>query len=203
MRRKRFPQVVLGSTGPKRAAIYCRVSTVQQRGKRDEDDKLSLEDQEVECRKLCQASGYVVNEKYVLREVSSGDTVHRPLLEEIYAAAKRGEIDVLVMYRVNRFARNDDKATYLYGRAVYEHQMQIEFVEAPPSEKLERFHMKFKSIFAEEYRDEVMRLTQEKRRERVTKRGLLLPGAWPLFGYKWDNDIRKGRYLIDEEAASI
>lgn len=203
MRRKRFPQVVLGSTGPKRAAIYCRVSTVQQRGKRDEDDKLSLEDQEVECRKLCQASGYVVNEKYVLREVSSGDTVHRPLLEEIYAAAKRGEIDVLVMYRVNRFARNDDKATYLYGRAVYEHQMQIEFVEAAPSEKLERFHMKFKSIFAEEYRDEVMRLTQEKRRERVTKRGLLMPGAWPLYGYAWDDPVKKGRYVIDEEAAAI
>ena len=74
---------------------------------------------------------------------------------------------------------------------------------APPSEKLERFFMKFNSVFAEEYRDEVMRLTQEKRRERVTKRGMLLPGAWPLFGYMWDNDVRKGRYIIDEEAAAI
>lgn len=81
------------------------------------------------------------------------------------------------MYRVNRFARNDDKAAYLYGRAIYEHRMRIEFVEAPPNEKLERFPMKFKSIFAEEYRDEVMRPTLEKKRERVTKRGLLLPGT--------------------------
>jgi DNA invertase Pin-like site-specific DNA recombinase len=82
----------------------------------------------------------------VVREVSSGDTVHRPLLEEIYAAAKRGEIDLLVMYKVNRFARNEEKATYLYGRALYEHGIRIEFVEAPPSEKLARFHLKFKSI---------------------------------------------------------
>ena len=81
--------------------------------------------------------------------------------------------------------------------------MRIEFVEAPPNEKLERFHLKFKTMFAEEYRDEVMRLTQEKRRERVTKRGLLLPGAWPLFGYTWDNEVKKGRYVIDEEAAAI
>src|SRR5579871_6149331 len=182
MRRKCFKQETIEAQGPLRAAIYCRVSTEQQRGKRDEDDKLSLGDQEVGCRKLCQAEGYIVNESYVFREVSSGDNVYRPLLEEIYAAAKRGEIDLLVMYKINRFARNDDKATYLYGRAIYEHHLRIQFVEAPPSEKLERFHLKFKSIFAEEYRDEVMRLTQEKRRERVTKRGLLMPGAWPLFG---------------------
>src|SRR5579862_3821035 len=155
MRRKRFNQETPKFIGPWRAAIYCRVSTMQQRGKRDEDDKLSLEDQEVECRNLCLARGYVVNETYVVREVSSGDTVHRPLLEEIYAAAKRGEIDVLVMYRVNRFARNDDKATYLFGRAVYEHQMRIEFVEAPANDKLERFNMKLKKKIAEEYRDKV------------------------------------------------
>lgn len=110
---------------------------------------------------------------------------------------------MLVMYKVNRFARNDDKATYLYGRALYEHQMRIEFVEAPPTEKLERFHRKFKSIFAEEYRDEVMQLTLEKKRERVTRRGLLLPGAWPLFGYTWDHEVKKSRYVIDEEAAAI
>lgn len=203
MRRQRFRQEAHVPNGPLRAAIYARVSTEKQRGRADEDNKLSLEDQEVGCRKLCQAKGYGVNESYVVREVSSGDTVHRPLLEEIYAAAKRREIDLLVMYRVDRFARNDDKATYLYGRAVYEHQMRIEFVEAPPDEKLERFHMKFKSIFAEEYRDEVIRLTQEKRRERVTKRGLLMPGAWPMFGYIWDNEVKKSRYLIDEEAAAI
>ncbi|HLV97289.1 MAG TPA: recombinase family protein [Ktedonobacterales bacterium] len=203
MRRQRFRQEAPVLNGPERAAIYARVSTIKQRGKPDEDDKLSLEDQEVGCRKLCQAKGYVVNETYVVREVSSGDTVHRPLLEDIYAAAKRGEIDLLIMYRVNRFARNDDKATYLYGRAVYEHQMRIEFVEAPPNEKLERFHMKFKSIFAEEYRDEVMKLTLEKKRERVTRRGLLMPGAWPLFGYTWDNEVKKSRYVIDEEAAAI
>jgi len=203
MPRKHFSYEVSVSHAPKRAAIYCRVSTEKQRGKRDDDDKLSLEDQEIGCRQLCQTKGYIVNESYVVREVSSGDHVHRPLLEEIYAAAKRREIDVLVMYRVNRFARNDDKATYLYGRAVYEHHMQIEFVEAAPTERLERFHMKFQSIFAEEYREEVMKLTLEKKRERVTKRGLLLPGAWPLFGYTWDNEVKKGRYIIDEEAAII
>jgi site-specific DNA recombinase len=204
MRRKRFHQAVPEFTGPERAAIYGRVSTIKQRGRNeDEDSKLSLEDQEAGCRKLCQEKGYIVNEAYVLREVSSGDNVHRPLLEEIYAAAKRGEIDLLVMYKVNRFARNEEKATYLYGRALYEHNMRIEFVEAPPSEKLARFHLKFKSIFAEEYRDEVMQQTKEKRRERVTKRGLLMPGAWPLFGYSWDNEVKKGRYVIDEEAATI
>ncbi len=203
MRRRRFSPETQDAQTPKRAAIYCRVSTPQQRGKPDEDDKLSLLDQEVGCRTLCQAKGYVVNEKYVVREVSSGDNVHRPLLEMIFTAAKRGEIDLLVMYRINRLGRNDDKATYLYGRAVYEQQMQIEFVEAPPNEKLARFHMKFQTIFAEEYRDEVMRLTLEKKRERVTRRGLLLPGSWPLFGYTWDHEVKKGRYVIDEEAAAI
>jgi hypothetical protein len=64
-------------------------------------------------------------------------------------------------------------------------------LEAPPSEKLERFYRKLNGIFAEEYRDEVMRLTLEKKRERVTKRGPLLPGAWPLFGYTWNNEVKK------------
>ncbi|HLV97215.1 MAG TPA: recombinase family protein [Ktedonobacterales bacterium] len=203
MRRKMFDLPTSPKVGPERAAIYARVSTIKQKGRPDEDDKLSLEDQEIGCRQLCHMRGYVVNEDFVVREVSSGENVHRPLLEEIYAAAKRREIDVLVMYKVNRFARNDDKATYLYGRAVYENHMRIEFVEAPPSEKLERFHFKFKSMFAEEYRDEVKKQTAEKRRERVTKRGLLMPGAWPMFGYNWDHPIKKGRYLVDEEAAAI
>lgn len=202
MRRKRFHQETPVSSGPKRAAIYCRVSTEKQRGKSDEDNKLSLEDQEVACRRRCAECGYVVDERYVVREVSSGDFLHRPQLEEVYEAVKRGEIDLLLMYNVSRFARNSENATYHYVRAVKVHQISIEFLDAPPS-GLEKFHFAFKSIFAEEERNEIMRRTLEKKRERVTKRGLLLPGAWPLFGYTWDNEAKKSRYLIDEEAAAI
>ena len=126
----------------------------------------------------------------------SGDFLHRPQLEEIYEAIKRGEIDLLLMYNVSRFARNSENATYHYVRAVKVHQIGIEFIDAPPSGKLEKFHFALQSVFAEEYRDQVMKQTQEKRRERVTKRGLLMPGAWPLFGYTWDNEARKGRYLL-------
>ena len=118
MRRRRFPQSAAPvQIGPQRAAIYARVSTLSQKGRQDEDDKLSLEGQEVKCRLLCREQGYEVNEAYVVREVSSGANLFRPQLEEVYSAMKRGEIDVLVMYNVSRFARDDDNATYQYIRA--------------------------------------------------------------------------------------
>lgn len=205
MRRRRFSQSqpTPVQTGPKRAGIYTRVSTPGQRGREEDDEKLSLPDQEAGCRKLCQEQGIVVDERYVVREVSSGERVHRPLLESLFTAAKRGEIDCIVLYKVNRFARNYDKSLYLYGRAVYELGIEILFVEVPPANRLEKTYIQLKSIFSEDYRAEVYEATQKKRRERVTKRGLILPGAWPLYGYVFDDPVRKRRYLIDEEAAAV
>ena len=63
MRRKRLLQEAPVSVGPARAAIYARVSTCKQRSRKDEDDKLSLEDQEVACRQRCIERGYVVDER--------------------------------------------------------------------------------------------------------------------------------------------
>lgn len=204
MRRRRFPQPAAPvQIGPQRAAIYARVSTLSQKGRQDEDNKLSLEGQEVKCRLLCSERGYEVNEAYVVREVSSGANLFRPQLEEIYSAMKRGEINVLVMYNVSRFARDDDNATYQYIRATKELHITIVFVDAPSEERLQKFHRKFQGMFSEEFRAFVMKETHEKRRERVTRRGLLLPGAWPLYGYVYDDPVKKRRYLIDEEAAAV
>src|SRR5438874_3366493 len=77
-----------------RAAIYARVSTVDQ----------EPENQLIELKRYCEARAWGFRE-YVDRGVS-GSKDRRPALDQLVADAKRRKFDVLVCWRLDRLGRN-------------------------------------------------------------------------------------------------
>ena len=85
---------MLVTTIPTRAAIYARVSTLDQ----------EPENQLQELRRYCEARGWTAVE-YVDRGVS-GTKDRRPALDTLICDARRRRFDVLVCWRLDRLGRN-------------------------------------------------------------------------------------------------
>lgn len=83
----------------KRAAIYTRVSS------RDQIDGLSLDDQLHTCRKLAEQQGMQVVGVYQ-EPGRSAYKGKRPAFDRMLADAQQGKIDVVLLYKYDRFSRN-------------------------------------------------------------------------------------------------
>ena len=87
---------MLAQGGPmKRAALYLRVSTIDQHP----------ETQGYDLRKLAEQRGLQVVREYVDHGVS-GVRVKRPALDQLMAGARRGEFDVVLVWACDRLARS-------------------------------------------------------------------------------------------------
>jgi len=88
-----------------RAAIYTRVST---RGTSKYGDKTAFDQnpevQEAPLRAFIASRGWTVEQVYSDRE--SGRKSDRPALKQLMAAARRREIDVIVVWRFDRMSRS-------------------------------------------------------------------------------------------------
>lgn len=78
-----------------RVALYARVSTS------DQDSELQL----VELRRYAAARSWVVVEEFVDQGVS-GSLASRPALDRLRAAARRRDVDAVVVWRFDRFSRS-------------------------------------------------------------------------------------------------
>jgi len=78
-----------------RIALYARVSTT------DQDADLQL----VELRRYAAARGWVIANEFVDRGVS-GAATSRPALGQLWAAARRRNVDAVVVWRFDRFSRS-------------------------------------------------------------------------------------------------
>ncbi len=78
-----------------RAALYARVSTVEQ----------NCDNQLIELRRYIEARGWQTGQEYVDRGVS-GATDRRPALDTLIRDAKRRRFDVVVCWRLDRLGRN-------------------------------------------------------------------------------------------------
>src|SRR5688572_21684015 len=129
--------IALAPTTAPRAAIYVRVSSQQQ-----EREGTSLETQEAACRRFCDERGFVLTED-VYREVFSGQQLwERRALSRLRDAVRRGDIDVIVCYSVDRLARDAVHLGVIITEA--EHAgCAVEFVSEPlddtPEGQLVRF----------------------------------------------------------------
>ena len=81
-------------SGNTRAALYARVSTLDQ----------TTENQLIELRRYAEARGWTVAE-YVDSGIS-GSKERRPALDQLMADAKRRTVDVIAVWRLDRFGRN-------------------------------------------------------------------------------------------------
>ena len=122
------------SVGPKRAAIYVRVSTEEQAGA----DKASPETQEGDARSLCEQHGYIVagvyrdTEKYRVngRLVEpSGTRNDRPQLKRMLADADAGQFDVIIAWREDRLYRGVNRAMLEISERVKAKVIEVELVK--------------------------------------------------------------------------
>ena len=94
-------QAVMGHVSTKRAAIYARVSTDDQA-----ENGYSLEDQERKGQAQAIAKGWVVVEDRYVDDGYSGTLRHRPALDRLLTAIKAGDVDVLIVTKMDRLARS-------------------------------------------------------------------------------------------------
>ena len=99
-----------------RAALYARVSTA------DQDAQLQVE----ELRRLAEHRGWQVTREYVDAGVS-GSKENRPELDALMADARRGKIDVVAVWRFDRFARS---TRHLVTALEEFHALGVDFVSA-------------------------------------------------------------------------
>ena len=87
-----------------RAAVYLRVSTEEQ----NKEGHYGLEVQEERGRSFCESQEYTLVEENIYRDEKSGGlpVEKRDGLGALFDAAKRGEFDVVVVYKTDRLARN-------------------------------------------------------------------------------------------------
>ncbi|MFC1979446.1 recombinase family protein [Chloroflexota bacterium] len=104
----------------KTAAIYCRVSTDDQ-----EREGTSLQTQLEACLNYCQGKGYDIS--YRFSEAYSGLTLERPKLDELRELVRAGDIDVVVIYCLDRLSRDPTHGVIL-TQELEKHNVKLEAV---------------------------------------------------------------------------
>lgn len=84
----------------KKAAIYARVSTVEQA-----EEGYSIDEQVRLLREFCKKEGYEVCGEYVDRGISGKNISGRPALQQLLSAAHNKEFDIVLVWKMNRFSR--------------------------------------------------------------------------------------------------
>src|SRR5688500_15982848 len=114
------------SSGPKRAALYPRVSDPY-----GERDGTSLDTQEAAARAYAAEHGHVVDEAHVYRETHTGvELWERPKLTALRAAIRAHEVDVLIVHSIDRLARDPVHLGVIISEADYA-GVAVEFVTEP------------------------------------------------------------------------
>jgi site-specific DNA recombinase len=165
-------------------AIYSRVSTEDQ-----EREGTSLQTQLEACLKYCQDKGY--NVAYQFTEAYSGLTLERPKLNELRELVRVGNIDVIVVYCLDRLSRDPTHGVILTQELEKHHvilEAVTETVESTELGKLINYIRGFASkLEAEKIRERTMR----GKRARV-KEGKLPQGTGVgIYGYDWNKGTKR------------
>ena len=180
-----------------KATIYCRVSTDNQ-----EQEGTSLQTQLEACREYCQGKGYDVDYQY--SEAYSGLTLDRPQLNELRELVRNEQIDVVVVYCLDRLSRNATHGVIVRDE-LDKHHVLIESVtedidKTPLGEAITYLRGTFSQIEAEKIRERTMR----GRRARAKDGRISCGGAAHLYGYDYVrvSQVNGGRRIINDIEAS-
>lgn len=175
-----------------RAAIYARVSTEEQAS------NYSISVQLEAARNLAQARGYRVVGEYV-DEGWSGALLERPAFVRLMRDCRQGLIDVIIVYRIDRFFRD---ARHLLNTMKDLEGCNVKFVSATEpfdtSTPVGRYLLGQFGLIAEFERTTLLERSKAGRLKRARE------GKWwgraPL-GY--DYDVETGRLVLNEKEAAV
>jgi site-specific DNA recombinase len=179
-----------------RAAIYVRVSTLKQ------EDGASLQTQEAACRAKLVELGIDSGLALLFRETHTGiELWERPELTRLRAAIQRHEIDLFIVYDLDRLSRDPAHAGVIFSEADF-HGVEIVFVQGalddtPEGELIRQVRGYAGKVEWLRLRDR----TSRGHRGRVAK-GLPIVGCRPPYAYRWA-DEQRSLLEIDPSTAPV
>ena len=170
-------------TKPIRACLYARVST----SGHGQDPQLQLD----ELRQVAEARGWVVAQEFVDEGVS-GARERRPALDALMASVRKGEVDVVAVWRFDRFARS---VRHLLSALDEFRTLEVEFLSL--RENIETTTPMGRAMFTlcavvSELEREILRERVQAGVDRAQAQGKQLGRP------RRDLDLRAARLLLDE-----
>ncbi len=175
-----------------KAGIYCRVSTDNQ-----ETEGTSLQTQLEACREYCHNKGWDIAHRF--SEAYSGLTLERPKLNELRELVRRDQIDMVVLYCLDRLTRDPGHGVII-TQELEKHGVKLEAVTEDIDNtelgKLISYIRGYASkVEAEKIRERTMRGKRQKAKEGVLPHG----GFARLYGYDYSK-ITKKRTINETES---
>src|SRR5688500_5260423 len=165
----------------RRAALYVRVSTGTQG-----EDGTSLETQEQRCRAYAAQRGYVVADVHFYREIHTGTELwQRPQLTTLREAIRRREVDVLIVYAIDRLARDPIHLGMIVSEAEHAN-VAVEFVSEPLDNSPEGQLIQIVKGYAAKLEHAKIIARSHRGRLARAQSGKLLPGWKALYGYRFN-----------------
>lgn len=160
----------------KRVVLYARVSSERQ------EEGTSLDGQIDRMRKRAQERGYTIVEE--IREVHTGIDPHRPGLKRLEEMAAAKEIDLVLVYALDRFMRDATQAVIveagLESRGVKIEYMDLPDESAGPAYRLVKSMLR---ELAQLERERIIERVTRGHRDRV-KQGSVIVYGRPPYGYR-------------------
>jgi len=176
-----------------KTAIYCRVSTDNQ-----EREGTSLQTQLENCLTYCQDKGYDV--AYRFTEAYSGLTLDRPRLNELRELVRSEQIDMVVVYCLDRLSRDPTHGVIL-TQELEKHNVTLEAVtETVDSSELGKL-ISYIRGFASKLEAEKIKERTSRGRKAKAKLGHIPGGGFArTYGYDYitKRDGNSGRRIINE-----
>lgn len=184
-----------GATAALRAAIYARVSTAEQ------VDGTSLGTQCERCSGYVAAQGWTLAGEYIDAGVSGADE-SRPELDRLAVAVRRGELDVVIVAKLDRLGRTMRGLTALLAgwdeRGVRLVSVAESFDSASPSGRLMRNML---GAFAEFERERIAERTMDGIEAVAASGGW--PGGPPPFGWRLERRDGRTELALDDREAAV
>lgn len=183
----------------RRAALYPRVSDPYGDRKRqpatERHQETPLDQQESACRAYAEQHGYTVDEAHIYREAHTGvELWERPQLTRLREAIRRREIDVVIVYSIDRLSRDPVHLGVILSEADHA-GVAIEFVTEQIDDSPEGALIRFvRGYAAKVEHTKIVDRTRRGRRARA-EAGKLSASYRPLYGYRFTED-RTG-YVAD------
>lgn len=179
-----------------KAAVYCRVSTMEQA-----TDGYSIGEQKERLKHYANAQGYEVVGVYS-DEGFSGKDLLRPDMQKLLSDVKRGKIDIVLAYKLDRLSRHVKDVLELVElfdkHNVVLYSLQENFDLASP---FGRAALKMMATFGELERETIVERMEMGKIARANEGRYTVPGTRCPFGYR--HDKKNDRLVIDEREAEI
>lgn len=178
-----------------RAAAYARVSTVEQ------VDGTSLATQTERCRSYIKSQGWSLAGEFADEGVSGAKAI-RPALEKLLAVMRSGQIDIIVVAKLDRLGRSMRHLVVLLAELDDRNVRLVSVAESFDSQNAAgRLQRNILGSFAEYEREQIRERTSSG--QLATVREGFWPGGPPPYGWRLARDGRHTRVELDKSEASI